>query len=116
MNSAGTEVADFERRRAPQAFFYRRAPLLDVFGGSVRIEGGEADGGLPKYSWPKIQRRLRLGGREQSRRGREVIELLRFGKNVRDIVALIAPGVEVDRSEEDSIRCVQDDSEMREIL
>src|SRR5713101_1240545 len=95
MNSARAEIADFERGLVAETFFDRGAPLLDVLGGRVRIEGGEADGGFAEDGGSEIQRGLRLRRRKQSCRGREIVELLRLGENIGNVVALVAPGVEV---------------------
>src|SRR5690242_19051196 len=91
------EVPDLNRGAAAQALLERAAPLLNVLRRCMRFLAGEADGCLPQRCLPEIQlRRVKRGWR------REVVGLLRFGKYVRNIVTLVAPGVHIHRGEENS--------------
>src|SRR6266852_9530168 len=116
VNAARAEITDFESRFAAEAFFNGGAPLLDVFGRRVGIEGGEADGGSTEHCGCEIQGSLRLRRRKQRCRRREIIKLLRLRKNVGDVVALVAPGVEIDWRKENAVGAVDDEAEARKIL
>src|SRR4029077_5719052 len=106
----------FEGGLAAQALFDRGAPLLYVFGGSMRIERGKADCGFSQGGGREIQRALRLRRGKQGCRRSEIVELLGLRENVGDIVALIAPGVEVHRSEKDAVGSMEDEAKARKIL
>ena len=65
------------------------------------IHRGETDGGLSEHrrSEVKLVRQDRSGWRE-------VVALLRLRKHIRNIVPLVAPGIHVDRCEEDAVGSV----------
>ena len=65
----------------------------------MRIHARETDRGLAEHG----RRKVKLAGIERRRR-REVVALLRFRKNVWNVMPLIAPGVHVNWREEDSKR------------
>src|SRR5260221_5550245 len=116
MNAASTEVAELESGFAAETLFDGGAPLLDVLGGRVGIEGSEADSGFAEDGGSEIQRGLRLRGGQQGCRRREIVELLSLRENVGNVVALVAPGVEINRSEEDAVRAVENEAEAGSIL
>lgn len=77
----------------------------------MRVKRGEADGGGGKSSSAQdgsteIETRVK-----ESSRWSEIVGLLGLWKYIRDIVALIAPGVPIDRSKEDAIGTVKDEAE-----
>src|SRR3984893_15703349 len=80
------------------------------------MESGEADSGSSEDGGSKIQRGLRLRGRKQSCWRSEIVELLGLGENIGNVVALVAPGVEVDWREEDAVSAMEDEAEARKIL
>jgi len=116
MNAASTEVAELESGFAAETLFDGSAPLLDVLGRRVGIEGSEADSGFAEDGGSEIQRGLRLRGGQQGCRRREIVELLSLRENVGNVVALVAPGVEINRSEEDAVRAVENEAEAGKIL
>src|SRR5947207_9250312 len=69
------------------------------------IHSSEAGCGLPQYGWVEIK----SAGKKSSRRS-EVIGLLGLRKHERNIVALVAPGVHVNGSKEETKRGVEDQS------
>ena len=87
-----------------------KAPLLDVLRRRVWIHGREAHGGLSQHRIAEVQ----VGG-DDAGRGSEVVALLRFREDVRNIVALVAPGVLIHRRIEDSERRMQHQADTWEI-
>src|SRR5690242_10849813 len=59
--------------------------------------------------------KVQSAGEECGRRG-EIVGLLRLGKNIRDVVTLIAPGVQIYRSVEDAIRSAENQSVSGKVL
>ena len=100
--TAGAEVADLDGGRGAELFFDVGGPLLDVLRGGVDLHRGEADGGLAEDGGSEV---------ETGEGGLEVIALIGLGKDVGDVVALIAPGVHVDRGEEDAVGGMDDEAE-----
>src|SRR5258708_32048424 len=88
MNAASTEVAELESGFAAETLFDGSAPLLDVLGRRVGIEGSEADSGFAEDGGSEIQRGLRLRGGQQRCRWREMVELLQLGETVGDVVSV----------------------------
>src|SRR5215475_4357887 len=116
VEAAGADVTDFERGVGVQAFLHRGVPLLDVLRGGMWIEGGETDGGCGKRAGTE-NGRAEIHARVEQRGGRgEVVGLLRFGKYEGDIVALVAPGILVDRSKEDSVSGVDDETPVWQVF
>src|SRR5258708_1525964 len=58
MNAASAEIAEFESGFAAETLFDGGAPLLDVLGGRVGIEGGEANRGFAEDGWSEVKRSL----------------------------------------------------------
>src|SRR5206468_738215 len=83
---------DFKSGVLPQALLNRRTPLLDVLRWRVRIHSGKADSCLSEHGLAEVE----LIGKERGRWG-EVVALLGLRKHIRNVVALIAPGIHVHR-------------------
>src|SRR5437660_230403 len=115
MDATRAEIADFESGFAAQALLDRRAPLLDILCGSMGIEGRKADRGRAENGGIEVEGRLGLGGVQQRSRRIEIVELLGFRKNKGNVVALIAPGIQVHRGKENAVRAVENESQVREI-
>ena len=107
METAGADVADLQRSILTKAFFEISVPLLDVLSGRVRVKRGEADGGGGKSPSAQDGSTEIEAGVEESSWWSEVVGLLGFRKYIRDIVALIAPGVPIDRGKEDAVGTVE---------
>src|SRR6267154_80432 len=110
VETARADVADFERGVLPKASLHRAVPLLNVLRRCVGIERSETHGGWRQSARAKngsaeIHTRV-----EERRWRREVIGLLCLRENVRNIMSLVAPGVQVYRCEKDSIGGVQHES------
>src|ERR1051325_3045918 len=73
----------------------------------MRIHPSKADGRLSKYRSAEIEMRG-----QNSCCWREVVALLSFREDIRNIVALIAPGVHVNRSKENSKRRMYNNAEL----
>src|SRR4051812_7970146 len=78
VETAGSEIADFECSARSESLFDLRVPLLNVLGGSVGIEGSKAHRGsgqcaFTKYGSAEIKRI-----RQQGSGRREVVSLLRL--------------------------------------
>src|ERR1051325_5607529 len=72
----------------------------------MRIHPSKADGRLSKYRSAEIEMRG-----ENSCRRREVVALLGFREDVRNVVSLIAPRIHVNGSEENSKRRMYNNAE-----
>src|SRR5579871_1141519 len=98
VESARAKIADFDGSLGTETLLNLAVPLLNIFCRSVRIESGEADCGRRERSLAQ-NRRTEIQAVRKQRRGRcEVVGLLGLRENVWNVVALIAPGVLVDRS------------------
>src|SRR6476620_5075898 len=75
------------------------------------VHSREADGGLPKHGWSEIKPRGKQGGGWS-----EIITLLCFRENVRNVVPLVAPGIHINRREKDAESCVNDEPNLGKIL
>ena len=104
MEATRAEIADFEGGFAAQALLDRRAPMLDILCGGMEIEGHKADRGRAENGAIEVERRPGLGGGEQRSRRSEIVELLGFRKNKGNVVALIAPGIQVHGGKENALR------------
>ena len=111
VEAACAKVSDFKRGARSKALFYLRVPLLDVLGGCVRVKRSEADSGGGKNPSSQDGSTEIETVAEESSRWSEVVCLLGLRKYIRDIVALIAPRVPIDRSKEDAIGTVKDNAE-----
>src|SRR5437899_12914163 len=107
MEAAGADVADLQGSILANAFFEVSVPLLDVLSGGMRVKRGEAESSGGKRSFAQDGSPEIKSGIEESRRRSEVVGLLRLREYIRDIVALIAPGVPVDGGKEDAIGAVK---------
>ena len=81
----------------------------------MEIEGHKADRGRAENGAIEVERRPGLGGGEQRSRRSEIVELLGFRKNKGNVVALIAPGIQVHGGKENALRAVENDSPIREV-
>ena len=116
MEATCSQIANFEGRVLPKTFFDLPVPLLDVLGGGVRIKCGKADRGRGQRAGSE-HGRAEVQTLRKERCGRcEVIGLLRLGKNVGHIVALVAPGVLINGRVENPVGAVENDTEARKIL
>src|SRR5438874_11270681 len=97
VDSMCSQISNFQGRFVTQAFLNRTAPLLDVLRRRVWIHGGEADYRLTQNCLSEIE----LVGKQRCGRG-EIIALLRLREHVRNVVALMAPGVHIHWREKDS--------------
>src|SRR5258708_7335752 len=110
VETARADVANFERSVLPEAFLHRAVPLLNVLRRRVGIERSET-----YSSWCQCARakngcaEIHTCIEQRNWRG-EVIGLLCLRENVRNIMPLVAPGVQVYRCEKDSIGGVQHES------
>ena len=111
VDAVRAEVAEFERGRGPETLLDGQAPLLDVLRRRVRVEGGEADGRASEHGLTEVEVR-----RDYPCGGREIVALLRFGEDVRDVVALVAPGVHVNGRVEDAEGPVEHKPQARDVL
>src|ERR1700730_7853500 len=94
-----SKVAKFQRRLWTQTLLDGPTPLLDILRRRVEFHGGEANGSCAQDRRPEVEvTRNDTSGR------REIVTLLRFRKDVGNIVALVAPGIHVHRREEDPKR------------
>src|SRR5512132_4726621 len=98
----GSQVAKFQRHLWTETLLDRTTPLLDVLWRRVEFNGGETNSGCAQNCRTAVE----VTGDDAGRR-REIVTLLRFRKDVRNIVALVAPGVHVHRREEDAKRRMQ---------
>src|SRR5215472_2961543 len=114
--AACTEVADFECGFPTQTLLKRAAPLLDILRGSVRIKRRKADGSRAKNRGVEVERRLGPGGGQQRSRGIEIVELLGLWKNKGNVVALVAPGIQVHRGEENAVGGMKNDARARKVV
>src|SRR5579884_4086624 len=73
----------------------------------MQRHSGKCDRYFPQYRLRKIET---LDGR------RKVVTLRRLRKNIRHIVALVAPGVHVHRRVEDAVCCVHHQTHVRHAL
>src|SRR5437879_2688649 len=71
--------------------------------------------GVKQLVWASTAGRDRLSGRSRRSRRIEIVELLGFRKNKGNVVALIAPGIQVHRGKENAVRAVENESQIREI-
>src|ERR1043165_3886182 len=74
----------------------------------MRIHSSEADGGLSKHRCSEVEMR----GQNSCCRS-EVVALLCLWENIGDIVALVTPGIHVNRSKENSKCRMNDNAELR---
>src|SRR5205823_3625622 len=86
MYSVVAEIPEFQRGLVSQALLHREAPLLNVLRRSMRVHGRKADGGFAQHWSPEIKP---VDGWS------EIVTLLGFRKHIRNIVALVAPGIHV---------------------
>src|SRR5260221_3801085 len=103
MNAASTEVAELESGFAAETLFDGGAPLLDVLGGRVGIEGSEAESGFAEDGGREIPRGMRLRGGQPGLRRREIVALLKLPAKRRNVTALSASADEIKRSGEDDV-------------
>src|SRR5579884_43214 len=113
---ARAEVADFDRCIPAESFLHGCVPLLDVLRWRMRIKSRETNSGGGQWSRAQHRRPEIETRREQRRWRREVVGLLRLWEDVRDVVALIAPRIQVNRRVEDAISAAQDQPLSRQIL
>src|SRR5262245_8681526 len=106
-----SEITDLQCRCRADALFKRQTPLLNILRRRVRIKSRKAHSRLSEHRLPEVN-----FGSEERRRRREVVSLLRLREDIRDIVTLIAPGVHVNRREENAERRMQNHSQLRNIL
>src|SRR5438128_10734471 len=102
MKAASCQIANFQRRILPKALLHRTIPLLDVLRGRMWVERREAhrrrwQRALTQYWSTEVE-----STRKQGCGRREVIRLLCFRKDIRHVVSLVAPGILVDRCNEDT--------------
>ena len=83
-------------------------PLLHILRGSVRIESGETDGRDTQHWRSKVE--AIGGGRNVGRK------LIRLGEDIGNVVTLIAPSVEINRSIEDAVSGVNNQTPARQAL
>ena len=88
-----SEIPEFQRSVAPQAFLHGSIPLLNVLRRRVRVEGRETYGRGRQRSDAEHGRAEIQAGVEESSRRSEVVSLLGFREDVRNVVALITPGI-----------------------
>src|SRR5690348_3963329 len=100
MHAVRAEISDLEGGVLTEALFDGEAPLLNVLSGRVSLHAGEADGSNAEDWRCEIEAGQGRG---------EVVALLRDGKNIRNVVALIAPAVHVHGSEENAVGAVKND-------
>src|SRR3954447_18302991 len=111
VNSMRSQISNFKCGVMTEALFNGTAPLLDVLRRRVGIHASETHSSLPQHRLTKIK----LASKQ--RRGRsEVVALLSFRKHVRNIVALVAPGIHIHRRKENSEGGMKDQSEIRQRL
>src|SRR5215470_3393104 len=97
MNAMGAQVSQLKGSALAKTLLHRCAPLFDVLRGGVRIQCSKADRGLPQHRFAEVETvGDDAGGRHK------IVALLRLGKNVRHIVALVAPRVHVNWRVEDA--------------
>ena len=82
----------------------------------MRIKRREADGSRSENRRIKVERTLRRGRVEQSGRRIEIVKLLRFREDKRNVVALVAPSVEVHGREENAVCRVEHDAHIAEMV
>src|SRR4030095_8847131 len=111
MQSMRAKIAQFESCFSAQALLDRSTPLLDVLRRRVGLKGGETNRCDAQYRRTKVQ----VSG-NNPRCGSEVIALLRFRKDVGNVVTLVAPGVHVNRSEEDAERRMQNEAVLMKVM
>src|SRR6266699_6033874 len=99
MNTMRSKVAQFQRHLCAQTLFDGTTPLLDILRRRILFNGGEANGSRAQHRRSEVE----VTGDDAGRRS-EVVALLRLGKDIGNIVPLVAPGIHVHRSEEDSKR------------
>src|SRR5579864_9011282 len=104
MKTARTDITDFHRSVGVQTLLHGGIPLLDILRGRMRVECGKADGGGRERSGAQY-RGAEIHATGKQRRWRsEIIGLLRFRENVRDIMALVAPSIQIHRRKENAVR------------
>src|ERR1700754_1523216 len=101
MQSVRSQIAEFERGVRPQTLLDRTTPLFDVLRRRVELESGKTNRRDTQHRWSKIQ----VTSDDRGRRS-EIVALLRFGKDERHVVTLVAPRVHVDGSVKDAKRRV----------
>src|SRR3977135_3061907 len=111
MQSMRSQIAQLQRGLFAQTLLDRTAPLLDVLRRRIDFESGKANCGCAEYSGREIE----MTGHDTGGWS-EVIALLRLGKNVRNVVPLVTPGIHVHRSEENAKGRVKDEAETRDVL
>ena len=106
-----SQIAQLEGRFRAQTLLDRTTPLLDVLRRRIGFKSSETDSGNTQHGWTKIEVR----GDDSGCRS-EIVTLLCFRKDVRNVVTLIAPRVHVDRREEDAKRRVQNESVLMKVM
>src|SRR5258705_8769997 len=99
MNSVRPQVAKFQRHLLTQTLLDGSAPLLNILRWRLSLDSSEAHSGHTQNCGGEVE----VSCDHASSRN-EVIALLCFRKNKRHIVSLIAPGIHVDRREENAKR------------
>ena len=107
MEAASAQITDLDGRFRSQLLFDRSTPLLDILRRRVQLKGGEAGHGCADH---------RRGEVERSDRGNEGIALRGLGEDERLVVALVAPGVHIDRRVEDAVGNVRHKAQSRNAL
>src|ERR1700674_841343 len=97
MYSVRSEIAEFQCSFGAQALLYGTAPLLDVLRWRIDFKGSEADCGRPQNRRGEIE----MSGNDAGSRS-EVIALLRFRKNIGNIMTLVTPRIHINGGEENA--------------
>src|SRR5690242_9292633 len=103
MVAARALITHLHHKISRKRFLHREAPLFDVLRMRARIQRAEADDSLTQ-NW-----------RSEIKAGEAwdvIITLKSFRKDIRRIVALIAPGVHVHRRKEDAESATEHDAQL----
>ena|SRR5438552_3313719 len=115
METARADITNFDGSVGTETLLHGSIPLLHILRGRMRVERSKADGCSGKRTGAQNWRTKVHPSVKERRRRSEIVRLLRLWKNERDVVALIAPGVLVHRSEEDSVRGMNDQAAIGQI-
>src|SRR6266852_6117843 len=116
MNAACPEIADFESGLAVETLLDRGAPLLDILCGSVRVKGRKAHRGRAEDCGIEIERRLSLCGAQQRGGGIEIVKLLGLREDKRHVMLLVAPGIQINGREENSVGAVENYASVSKVM